>query len=163
MLNAFQDQASGLRRLMESDGESTTAVSQNLEALLNLVDGMGFAELMRRLERNGIPFLDLTQASVMKVPLDIVSEEKLVMYINQSSASIKEAYGIIKHLANTTIPHEIGLLICTQSQSLAETIYRNLTRASENFRRVSLIKLGYLGQGNTYIETFSGDNSLVSQ
>jgi len=164
MLNAFQDQATGLRRLMGYDGDVGSTHSPNLETLLNPIDGIGFAELMKRLNKYEIPFLDLTYAPIKKAPLDIVSEDKIVLYINQSSSSIKEAFGIIKHLDKTTINHEIGLLISTQNHALAETIYRNLADAASNFNEITLVKLGYLGIGNTYIETLSGHNTkLASQ
>ena len=81
------------------------------------------------------------------------------MYINQSSNSIKEAFGIIKNLAKTTVRHEIGLLISTQNHALAQTIYRNLVEATSSFKEISMVNLGYLGVGNTYIETVSVHNS----
>ena len=164
MLNVFQDQASGLRRLMGCENEASSVPGPNLETLLNPIDGIGFTEFMKRLNSNRIPFLDLTHTTINKAPLDIVSEDKIVMYINQSANSVKESYGIIKHLAKTTINHEIGLLISTQNHALAETIYRNLTDAASNFNEITLVKLGYLGIGNTYIETLSGHNTkLASQ
>jgi hypothetical protein len=156
MLNVFQDQASGLRRLMGCENEASSVPGPNLETLLNPIDGIGFTEFMKRLNSNRIPFLDLTHTTINKAPLDIVSEDKIVMYINQSAN--------IKHLAKTTINHEIGLLISTQNHTLAETIYRNLTHATSNFREISLVKLGYIGLGNTYIESLSVHNSnLTSQ
>ena len=164
MLNVFQDQASGLRRLMGCENEASSVPGLDLETLLNPIDGIGFTEFMKRLNSNRIPFLDLTHTTINKAPLDIVSEDKIVMYINQSANSIKESYGIIKHLAKTTINHEIGLLISTQNHTLADTIYRNLTHATSNFREISLVKLGYIGLGNTYIESLSVHNSnLTSQ
>ena len=159
MLNVFQDQAYGLRCLMRGDSEANSEPNPNLESLLNPIDGIGFAELMKRLDAHRIPFLDLTHTPIKKAPLDIISEDKIVMYINQSSNSIKEAFGIIKNLAKTTARHEIGLLISTQNHALAQTIYRNLVEATSSFKEISMVNLGYLGVGNTYIETVSVHNS----
>ncbi len=158
MHKAIYDQASGLRSLMcfSQPINSTTAIS--LEDLLSTIDGLGFASFEKKLDELEIPIVTLLDGNPKAAPLDILNANRIVLHMNQSSESIKAAYGIVKLLNQSSEDRELGFLIHASSESKSQTIFHNIKMAANAFHHIRPTYLGCLVSGNTYI---SAHNSAM--
>jgi len=157
MLNALYDQASGLRSLMCVGQPSDSMTSISLGDLLSKIDGLGIASFEKELNQHKVPIVNLVDNTLKAPSLDILNANRIVLYINQSSDSIKAAYGIIKLLSQSTANRELGFLIQASSESKSATIFHNIKMASNAFHHILPTYLGCLVSGNTYISAHNSD------
>ena len=135
--------------------DSKTSIS--LGGLLSKIDGLGIASFEKKLNQHSIPIVNLLDNSPKTPPLDILHANRIVLYINQSSESIKAAYGIVKLLSQSTADRELGFLIHASSESKSATIFHNIKMASNAFHHILPTYLGCLVSGNTYISAHNSD------
>lgn len=132
--------------------------STKLRDLASELDGLSLASLQKKLDAINIPAINLLNSHVHKAPLDILNASEIVLHINQSSESIKSAYGIVKLLSKSPEERELGFLIEASSESKSKTIFHNIKMAGNAFQHIHLTYLGCLVPGNTYI---NADNSGI--
>jgi hypothetical protein len=157
MHRAIHDQASGLRVLMNLSQPMDVKISTKLRDLISELDGLGLAGLQKKLNAINIPVIKLLNNHVQKAPLDILNASEIVLHINQSSESIKSAYGIVKLLSKSPEERELGLLIEASSETKSKTIFHNIKMAGNAFQHIHLTYLGCLVSGNTYINAHNSD------
>jgi hypothetical protein len=157
MLNALNDQASGLRGLMCLGQPIDSMTSISLGSLFSEIDGLGLASFEKKIEQHKIPILNLLDNASNAPSLDILNAKSIVLYINQSSESIKTAYSIVKLLSQSSTDRELGFLIQASSESKSLTIFHNIKMASNAFHHILPTYLGCLVSGNTYISAHNSD------
>ena len=132
--------------------------STSLRKLASELDGLGLMDLRKKLGVIHIPVIKLLNNEVQKAPLDILNASEIVLHINQSTESIKSAYGIVKLLSKSPEERELGFLIEASSETKSKTIFHNIKMAGNAFQHIHLTYLGCLVSGNTYI---NADNSGI--
>lgn len=169
MHKAIHDQASGLRNLMHFtqplDQPLDHPLAQPLDKinssclgdLLSPLDGLGFTSFQKKLDRLKIPMINLLENHAQKAPLDILNANQIVLYINQTSESIKAAYGIVKLLSKSSEERAIGFLIEASCETKSKTIFHNIKKAGDAFHHIHPSYLGCLVSGNTYISAHNSD------
>jgi hypothetical protein len=158
MHRVIQDQASGLRVLMNLSQPMNAKPSIKLRDLASELDGLSLASLQKKLDAIRIPVIKLLNNHVQKASLDTLNASEIVLHINQSSESIKSAYGIVKLLSKSPEERELGFLIEASCETKSKTIFHNIKMAGNAFQHIHLTYLGCLVSGNTYI---NADNSGI--
>ena len=157
MHKAIHDQASGLRKLMCFGQPLDSETSASLGGLLSKINGLGLASLEKILDKLRIPMISLVESQPQGAPLDILNANSIVLHINQSSESIKAAYGIVKLLSKSPDERELGFLIEASSEIKSQTIFHNIKMAANAFHHIHPSYLGCLVSGNTYISAHNSD------
>ena len=129
----------------------------SLGDLLSKIDGLGLTSFEKKLDALTIPIVHLLDSSSKGAPLDILNASRIVLHINQSSESIKAAYGIIKLLSQSSDERELGFLIQASSATKSQTIFHNIKMAANAFHHIHPTYLGCLVSGNTYISAHNSD------
>ena len=157
MHKAIHDQASGLRNLMCFGQPMDSMTATSLGDLLSKVDGLGITSFAKKLDMLKIPMVSLLDGKPQSAPLEILNANKIVLYINQTSESIKAAYGIIKLLSKSPEDRELGFLIEASAENKSQTIFHNIKMAANAFHHIHPTYLGCLVSGNTYISAHNSD------
>jgi hypothetical protein len=157
MHKAVYDQASGLRNMMCLGQPIDSMTIPSLEELHRQIDGLGFASFEAKLDMLKIPMINLLDSKPQRAPLDILNASRIVLYINQSSESIKAAFAIVKLLSKSTEDRELGFLVQASSETKSKTIFHNIKMAANAFHHIHSTYLGCLVPGNTYISAHNSD------
>ena len=136
------DQAEGLRQLMSatpsrqvlvlvtSDMLERTQLYQQLVSEMSLRDTTCLSEL----DITTIGTLDqLTQ-----------SDREIVICLNSTAEAIKQAYLMLKTLANHSHCTQIGMYIVSNSSRQAKTIFKNLHQLAECSLSISISFVGHI-------------------
>lgn len=139
------------------DQPSIHMTSANLGIMLSSIDGLSYASFAKKLDGLKIPIVNLLDSGSKGAPLDILNANRIVLHINQSSESIKAAYGIVKLLNHSPEERELGFLIQANSEIKSQTIFHNIKMAANAFHHIHPTYLGCLVSGNTYISAHNSD------
>ena len=156
MHKAIHDQASGLRHLMCLQTVDNR-ISKSLMELLSDLDGLGIDSLQRKLNELKVPVIKLLDNYTHKAPLDLLNFNKIVLYMNETSESIKAAYVVVKLLSQSEENRELGFLIQANCPNKSKKIFQNITMAANSFQQIHPTYLGCLISGNTYIRADNSD------
>lgn len=139
-LNITCDQAAGLRQLMMPATEKLVTIALatpdlKIEKTMGLLRGhLDKTEYDRYVE------FKPSHHSDVKNKLPPVG--KVIICLNSTAVSIKQAYILIKHFAEHTYGQSIGIFVMASCESQAKTIFYNLSSVSSKYIGVSTNLIG---------------------
>ncbi len=136
-----RDQAEGLRQLM-------TAPPARQISLLVSSDELDRDKLYRLLvsemtlrDTSCLTEIDATDDQSLKQLME--SDKEIVICLSHTADGIKQAYRILKTLANYNNAHPIGIYVAANSSKQAKTIFKNLYQLAECSLRIQISFVGH--------------------
>jgi len=78
------------------------------------------------------------------LPLTVMESSALILQIEDTERSIKEAYMLIKRLAGRFGRRPFGVLVSGSGESRAQAIFRNMAQTAAHYLGVQLYSMGYV-------------------
>jgi MinD-like ATPase involved in chromosome partitioning or flagellar assembly len=135
-----QDQAEGLRRIMMPAKSCAIA---DLGAWLTQGKGQLLRDLADEIQDRKIHFIDLSLEQTQDLPLALLNQHEIVLKLTQTSESIKKAFGIIKLLGKSPENRVFGIIVSSQNDEAAKTLFRNLKQVSRSLSQIQLELIGF--------------------
>ena len=168
MLNRFQDQAAGLRKMMleanpqgmnldlypsneshyskQLGAQSVEPFAQDLAVIFAKSENhcliQNYYKKMNQDPR--IIFLNTEENWKKGLPLPVIKRGKLILQINQNSDSIKRGYGVAKWLSKNMGLYSFGVLVKADSLMNAKCIFENIKDAAKEYLDVRMQFSGHL-------------------